>query len=565
MIGKKATYWLILLCIYGINTHTQNLSQPLDSLVPNHLIESWKKAGASPDYSKEVCLELIQLASNVVFIQEKHFRINAAVINEVIQKLPELNDSIQTVLVFPSGTIEILLDGTDSFQGIILSKKNITLRGDSTLLLFKSSGNLTTSNSRSLISIESGKRDGIECLKLDTQQYITTQKDEDSTAKVLLSSYVINFNGAENCWAKNVVINYGLGAHIGLNQSKNITIHGCTFSDAWTHGGSAGGQQGYGVTFYKSNYCLIENNIILKCRHAINLQYYSENNVIAYNYLAESYALNPLPIIGVLTTWRTHNMVIHGFNPKNNLVEGNYTLDTDNGNDLSIGVTGGIHVDNVKDEGNGSNFLYRNFCSASLRVSTKSTMEGYNKRQALLSNTAKIKISVDADSTLEVGNMTNNLLLTGKNTIQKPYEKNTIGQSCYLTSTPDWLKSFPIGLNQGGMDNIPAKARRNFPDFFSVPRCTNCQTLPTSIQESISKKISIYPNPVHGNLLNIDRNSTDVPTLKLAVFDSNMSFYTQYYLTENDNTIDVSEWKQGIYFLHFRLNSVSIWKKIVKL
>ena len=73
-------------------------------------------------------------------------------------------------------------------------------------------------------------------------------------------------------WKNNVV----------LTNCVNITISGCYFNHAQVRGS---GGEGYGILLQgTTHFCLIENNIFKRLRHAIVLQQNPQQNVIAYNY-----------------------------------------------------------------------------------------------------------------------------------------------------------------------------------------------------------------------------------------------------------------------------------------
>jgi hypothetical protein len=105
-------------------------------------------------------------------------------------------------------------------------------------------------------------------------------------------------------------------AHIQIEESANITVHGCYIQSAFDYG-EGGKAYGIALQFGASN-CLIENNIFSNLRHSVLLQAGANGNVIGYNYSRAPYWTGtqfPAGLAG--------DLVLHGNAPFLNLFEGN--------------------------------------------------------------------------------------------------------------------------------------------------------------------------------------------------------------------------------------------------
>jgi hypothetical protein len=72
-------------------------------------------------------------------------------------------------------------------------------------------------------------------------------------------------------------------SHIMLKSSKNISISGCYFHDAFTYDGTS--TAGYGVNMIQHNSdCIVENCVFKHLRHSMVAKQGANGNVFAYNY-----------------------------------------------------------------------------------------------------------------------------------------------------------------------------------------------------------------------------------------------------------------------------------------
>lgn len=93
------------------------------------------------------------------------------------------------------------------------------------------------------------------------------------------------FNG-DSCWFRNVRSIRSNRAHLLLFQSKNITL-----ADSYFFGTQAAASQSYGVEFYVSADCRIENNIFNQITAPIMMGGGSAGNVVLYNYMFDDFTL----------------------------------------------------------------------------------------------------------------------------------------------------------------------------------------------------------------------------------------------------------------------------------
>jgi len=146
---------------------------------------------------------------------------------------------------------------------------------------------------------------GIECLKITRADTIVNGS----------YGYNIRFSYAANCWVAGIESNKSQASHIVLESSKNISISGSYFHDAFTYDGTA--TAGYGITMIQHNSdCRAENNIFKHLRHPMVAKQGANGNVFAYNYSTDPYRSEYPHDAG-------GDMVLHGHYPFANLFEGN--------------------------------------------------------------------------------------------------------------------------------------------------------------------------------------------------------------------------------------------------
>jgi len=135
-------------------------------------------------------------------------------------------------------------------------------------------------------------------------------------------------------------------------------------------------------------------------------------------------------------------------------------------------------------------------------------------------------------------------------------------QQFYITndgghSWPGGMQS-PLGDPTSGFIN----ANDLMWDFFQL-YSLDCES--TTIKENLVKKwkISLFPNPV-SNSVHIQVPSEFLNEGQLSILDINGKLLFAKTMSETSKKIDLSSFSNGIYFIRFQSNEISITEKIVK-
>lgn len=354
---------------------------------------------------------------------------------------------------------------------------------------------------------------GIECLKIHRIDATTSQTSN------------ISYNYAAQCWVSGIESYLCNFAHIVLNNSTNITIKGSYFKDAHAYGG---GGQGYGVMCQSgTNECRIENNVFEHLRHSMILQSGANGNVFGYNYSIHPFWTEPS-----LPSNSAGDMVLHGNYPYSNLFEGN------------------IGQNIIIDDSHGQNGYYNTF---------------FRNRGELFgifmnSNPASNNQNFIGNEITNSGFLLGNYALSGtghfqhgnnvKGTIYATGTTTLTDTSYYLESIPDFLQSLsswpsigiPNSINTG---TIPAKER------YLANNPTTCSTIiPTSIPVNTNSNnpFKLFPNPSNGNIyLSINHELQEKITI--TIYNSLGSIIFTDTITKHYTSIDLSDYKKGIYFV----------------
>jgi hypothetical protein len=146
---------------------------------------------------------------------------------------------------------------------------------------------------------------GIECLRIVRADTIINNKYGSN----------INFSYAADCWVTGVESSKSQASHIMLKSSKNISISGCYFHDAFTYDGTS--TAGYGVTMIQHNSdCKVENCIFQHLRHSM----------VPSKVPTEMYSLITIHLIRIRSEYPHDaggDMLLHGHYAFANLFEGN--------------------------------------------------------------------------------------------------------------------------------------------------------------------------------------------------------------------------------------------------
>lgn len=486
---------LILLGFSG--AFAQSSLAPSDNVIPASVLSEWEQVGEFEitPYENAQYLNFLEF-NNFYIVQEADvYYIEATNLNTLFNQL-DLTST--TYLLFPEGTY--FLSRNESIN----VPSNLIIHGEGSN---KTNFVLTAFQTKTdVFSFNNTEHAGIEYLSIDASHLFDMELAQDKTdyEENFTNTALINFSNSTQCRAVGVKTYMGMGAHYTIHASNYLTIHGCHMTEAWLHGSHVGGTQGYGVVFSGSasnfsSHCLIENNIIERCRHAIVVQYYAQDNVIGYNYTTNSRAYN---YVGTWQLdWPSSDIVLHGNGPGRNLVEGNFTEGVENGLYSSQGIT----IDNVKDQDNQPyNAIFRNSTPMLIRVQDQGC--GYNDEQYIIGNKAG-GYNINAENHTLVYNVITSLELpielglncmgdANINITNTP--QNDIGISSYLSDIPEWLSENPLPVfgPDAASESIPAYDR--YDDEMSTTPCTYCSiTTNTKTVDQLKEGIdfNIYPNP----------------------------------------------------------------------
>ena len=307
---------------------------------------------------------------------------------------------------------------------------------------------------------------GIECLKITRVDAIANN----------MYGCDVRFEYAVNCWITGVEFNKSQGAHILMQSSKNITISGCYFHDAFIYTGA--GTSGYGIAMTQHNSdCKVENSIFKHLRHAMVIKQGANGNVFAYNYSLDEYR-SEIP----------HNagadMLGHGHFAFANLFEGN------------IGQT--IMIDNTWGATGPYNTFLRN--RAVLYGITISSNPYPSNDQCVVGNEITNKFNGRYSLAGEQFTWDNNV----HGTIQPDNTNKLKDSSYYLQSKPYFWNinsSWPSigGFNVLNSGSNPAKER-----YYSAGSKTSCEkeasfknAKETPLRNRDEVGFIVSPNPVH--------------------------------------------------------------------
>ncbi|MCD4829644.1 MAG: hypothetical protein K8R90_09490 [Candidatus Cloacimonetes bacterium] len=352
---------LFCLCLYGQYTHLVNDGSYGDRLYD--MIDEWVEAGHSngprnlpePDTTIVATEFPVEISSVLTYAVGDTTTDNSAYFNLLFDDLHSLvgisADSIVEVLL-PAGTYYT----TDQVE----LESNTILRGvsaDSVYIYTEAREHPLYCDlyalSRTNIFVENATNVGIEdltvrrldwqyqwvYLDIDWEAWLSqadslnwTYPDDPPTGwnlfEILGSNYYgsnISFRESEDCWVTGVVSEAALHHNITIGESTHIEVRGC-FIDHSQNVGSGG--TGYGVLLYSNvdypnttDYCLVENNIFRKCRHAMCVSGDVRHNVFGYNYSREPRAR--LSSLDIFDHSFIMDMCCHGRGAEKNLFEGN--------------------------------------------------------------------------------------------------------------------------------------------------------------------------------------------------------------------------------------------------
>jgi len=124
-----------------------------------------------------------------------------------------------------------------------------------------------------------------------------------------------------------------------------------------------------------------------------------------------------------------------------------------------------------------------------------------------------------------------------------------------------WHIQDPVSLREQDRNDAIFAAQNNRNPFIDHPEYVQSIWNNLLSAESYSKTdFKIYPNPVSGNVLYIKTNEN----ITVQIFDVLGKSILTKQINSNQNKIDVSELKQGLYLINLKTEKGSITKKIIR-
>jgi hypothetical protein len=340
--------------------------------------------------------------------------------------------------------------------------------------------------------------------------------------------YNILLSFAVNCGISGVESNKSVGSHIMITLSKNITVSGSYFHNAFIFDGS--GTKGYGVTLNNhASDCLVENNIFRYLRHAMMVKHGANGNVFAYNYSLEPHRSEPIADL-------SGDISLHGHFAYANLFEGN--------------IVQNIITDDFWGPSGPLNTFFRNRAELYGIISTSDKSDSMNYAGNEVTNTTPLM-----GQFLIKGNghyfCCNNI----KGEILPDDSDDLTRSSIFYDKTPafwDIPAAFPtIGIpNDLGKHTIPAKYR-----YDNRKKKTVGEYIPVSVALPKVKDIQITPNPATDYVdIAVVGGTNRTPKDAVVVYDESgsivLTLTPSLSLNGKGVKVDVSGLAAGVYFVH---------------
>lgn len=557
---------------------------PAESHVPDSLIQKWKTAGFNRDLlpKNQECFFVNQEIRLMPY--RDGYLIEASDIQNLIANT---NSNILSVIRFSAGHYYL-----EKNSQIKMNKPNIVISGagaDKTFLHIVAEKVSIFDKAVNFISL-SKDNCGITCLSIDAYEAFPSswmaKWDKHDAFK---NKSMVKMSNVENCWVENVYMAAGYGTIIQIGSSKHVSVLGSKLEDTWTHGGSEG-TQGYGTLIHNSDFCLVENNQIISCRHAVVIQgdeiystvedKLSSHNVVAYNYTYGNYKNSH----GFLFYFdNTFDITLHGVGQNRaNLIEGNLS-------------SGKIAIDDDHGSNGSDNVMYRNISRTQFTVQkVGDECSTGNQHARILLNKAfkrwspepmdrfKIKASghtIRGNSKCNTsgGSCNNSQWIAGVCGIF-PFQHHNhnypitgiLGQTCYLTSVPDWAEQLPAwegNENPASLRNETEKGNCYcFEDHPSgeepdnskgkrgdeVPKLEIVESIDSSVSSKNLQEVTLYPNPFDNHFnLRFELNSGEKVAIKLFSMQGELIFTqtNEYAKGQHIITIDRNRIPNGLYFV----------------
>jgi len=384
---------------------------------------------------------------------------------------------------------------------------------------------------------------GIECLKI-------TRLDTSASYSI----YNINFQFAVNCRVTGVESDVSEGAHIMIEQSKNIEVTGSFIHHAFAYDGS--GTRGYGICLRQhASDCLVENNFFRFLRHAMMVKEGANGNVFGYNYSIEPNRSEPIADF-------SGDISLHGHYPYANLFEGN--------------IVQNIIIDHFWGQSGPHNTFFRNRAELyGMGLIGNAPITG---NQNFVGNEITNTTSpygnylMSGTGHFEYGNNLKGVLTPAGTS---PLNDSTY----YLSSKPAFWNAakwptigIPDSISTG---SNPARER-----YISASSLTVCEIIMDSIptdtipdtthsaiyfNDDFSKQISIHPNPAK-NFIIITMNSDEPMPAEITIMNyTGRITLTQSSAIQNRLSLNFPEnMSKGLYLLRIVCREKSFYQQFIK-
>jgi len=324
---------LIAVIIFSLNLFAQSTigtnipDERLPLVSSNPRITEWQNAGCLKQIEENGGMEIDKLFT----VPEDLEGIEG---NNIGQKIQNIINSTDTTFVnysllfyFPPGEYNFT-------ETIEINRDNVVFKGagaeETTLKFVKqwyynANGEYERFN---FIEVENRSFIGFDNFKIEIRDPTAVGGNLDEG----YNGMFIYFENSNNCWVSGVYSYLAPRHHIFVKNSQHIEIRGSYFNDARHHGG---GGNGYGIQLFglQTKYCLIEDNIFRKFRHAIVFSEQANHNVIGYNYERDAH----LYYLAFVFPYIEGQICLHGPYQSGqggfyNLIEGNITglIEADN-------------------------------------------------------------------------------------------------------------------------------------------------------------------------------------------------------------------------------------------
>lgn len=356
----------------------------------------------------------------------------------------------------------------------------------------------------------------------------------------------IKLSNAVQCWVKEIRTEKCNNSHVRVDYSYQCEIRRSYFNDSHRHDGGFG----YGIDIrFRSSDNLIEDNIFVRCRHAMVPSVGPSGNVFGYNYSREAYNSNS-------PQYQVADICTHGYLASMNLFEGN-TVEQ-------------ITCDNVHG-GNPWNTFFRNHVTKPKSQAAVMVLRN-NHHESVVGNVLGISgatgdiwwIGYDwgnnkldsfvVKTTICHGNFNSK---TGKEEWDPSISDKKLPESFYLSQKPSFFgnKPWPItGPDCLGLGKIPAHERYETPTGIQHQDKAG---QPSSLESMHAQSIQLNVANSHNQEIQIQYSVPEKTSVLLQVYTLQGRLVKS--LTEHDKPKGVHEF---VWNLHDNLQSGSYLLKL---